>query len=287
MRNRLFIIIFFLALSLCCEAQNTTVAGPPKKAKTTIKKKNTVKKKLSVSRQEHEGYITFTIGGVSFDMVRVDGGTFMMGTDEKSVEIYEGERPSHQVTLSSYYIGRTEVSQALWKAVMGSNPSKVKGNNMPVETVSWNDCQEFISKLNILTGETFSLPTEAQWEFAARGGNKSHDYKYSGSDNIDDVAWCAGHGTYCLHGIGLKQPNELGLYDMSGNVVEWCLDRYASYSSSPQTNPIGSSEDSKYVFRGGSWNGTERYCRVTYRYYIRPDYRFGDYGLRLAISKQE
>lgn len=439
MRNRLFIIISFLALSLCCEAQNTTVAGPPKKKKThdttvtnSSKKKKSNMATLFIDCKTHEveiyvngtrkgtrqwhgrlapgtyqveahlagyqsystsvtlvegdgrlvdiptlkalygslnvsydagakvlldgkellgtspkifnnvsvgahsllimkdGYEsktldvdvvgdeivdvqgsltplstqssntavsqvasipsgtikTFTVNGVSFDMVFVEGGTFMMGNKLD----YE-DRKQRQITLTDYYIGKTEVTQALWQAVMGSNPSWYKGKKRPVDSVSWNDCQEFINKLNSLTGETFSLPTEAQWEFAARGGNKNKGYMYSGSNNIDDVAWYTnnshkyGHATKS-HDVGTKQPNELGAYDMSGNIEEWCSDWYAeNYNFSAQTNPTGPSMGKKRVCRGGDHFSEENACTVVWRFYESPLWTGGYLGLRLALSK--
>ena len=163
----------------------------------------------------------FTVNGVSFEMVRVEGGTFRMGaTSEQEADDWDREKPVHSVTLSSYYIGKTEVTQALWKAVMGSNPSYFKSDNQPVENVSWNDCHEFIRKLNALTGQNFRLPTEAEWEFACRGGNNSRGYKYSGSNNLGSVAWYDGNSGNKTHPVGTKAPNELGIYDMSGNVWE-------------------------------------------------------------------
>ena len=138
-----------------------------------------------------------------------------------------------------YYIGQTEVTQALWEAVMENNPSHFKGLRKPVESVSWNDCQEFISKLNSLTGKRFRLPTEAEWEFAARGGNNSRGYKYGGGSNLDDVAWYKENSGSRTHDVGTKLANELGLYDMNGNVLEWCSDWYGSYDNSSQTNPRG------------------------------------------------
>lgn len=189
---------------------------------------------------ERKATKTFQVGGVSFDMVWVEGGTFRMGaTSEQGSDAWGGEKPVHSVTLSGYYIGKTEVTQALWKAVMGSNPSEFKGDNLPVEQVSWDDCQEFIRKLNSLTGQHFRLPTEAEWEFACRGGNNSCGYKYSGSNDIDNVAWYFDNSGHKTHPVGTKAQNELGIYDMSGNVWEWCSDWYGNYSSGAQTNPKG------------------------------------------------
>ena len=223
----------------------------------------------------------FTVNGVSFEMVRVEGGTFHMGaTSEQEGEAYSDEKPVHSVTLSSYYIGKTEVTQALWQAVMGSNPSNFKGADLPVECVSWNDCQEFIQKLNRLTGRNFRLPTEAEWEFACRGGNNSRGYKYSGSNNLGSVAWYSCGKT---RPVGTKAPNELGIYDMTGNVWEWCSDWYANYTSYSQTNPTGPQSGSDRVYRGGSMGNGVRYCRSSCRIDGFPAWRNNDLGLRLAL----
>ena len=224
--------------------------------------------------------------GISIDMVKVEAGTFMMSATSEMKDPYSDEKPVHQVTLTNdYYMGKYEVTQALWQAVMGSNPSNFKGDNLPVETVNWNDCQEFISKLNSLTGRKFRLPTEAEWEYAARGGKKSRGYQYSGSRKISDVAWYEGNSRSKTHPVGRKQANELGIYDMSGNVWEWCSDWYGSYSSSSQTNPMGSDSGAKRVRRGGSWCYIARICRSSYRYGDAPDCRGLYLGLRLALSE--
>lgn len=226
---------------------------------------------------------TFTVKGVSFKMVYVDGGTFEMGSSSGDSD----ERPVHSVTLSSYYIGETEVTQELWQAVMGSNPSSFTGNQRPVERVSWNDCQEFIEKLNTLTGEKFRLPTEAEWEYAARGGNKSKGYIYSGSNDVDAVAWYSDNSESSTHEVKGKLPNELGLYDMSGNVWEWCSDWYGSYSEALVTNPQGPSSGSNRVFRGGGWRHAAVYCRCASRNAYMSTSTYYYLGLRLAISATE
>ena len=229
---------------------------------------------------------TFTVNGVSFEMVFVEGGTFQMGaTSEQGSETKDDEKPVHNVTLSDFCIGKTEVTQALWKAVMGKNPSHFKGDSLPVESVLWNDCRKFIKKLNAMTGENFRLPTEAEWEYAARGGKQSRGYKYSGSNDLDSVAWYNSNISNKTHPVATKQPNELGLYDMSGNVYEWCQDRYAEdyYSNSPQVNPQGPDFGSDRVLRGGSWVGVPWYCRVSLRFNDTPDYRCICYGLRLLL----
>lgn len=239
---------------------------------------------IAVTQARGNGNTEYSVNGVSFAMVVVEGGTFTMGaTSEQGSDAYDDEKPAHQVTLSDYYIGKTEVTQELWQAVMGSNPSGFTGNlQRPVECVSWDDCQTFITKLNNLTGENFRLPTEAEWEYAARGGNASEGYKYSGSNSIGDVAWYWDNSSSTPHPVKTKQANELGIYDMSGNVWEWCADWYSYYSSSPQDNPTGPSSGSGPVLRGGSWFDDARGCRVACRSSINPDSRSDDFGLRLA-----
>ena len=224
--------------------------------------------------------------GVNIEMVKVEAGSFDMGTTPEMQNPDEDEKPVHRVTLTNnYYIGKYEVTQALWKIVMGSNPSNSKGNNLPVENVSWNNCQKFISKLNKLTGKSFRLPTEAEWEYAARGGNKSRGYQYSGSNTIGDVAWYDGNSGSKTHAVGTKQPNELGAFDMTGNVWEWCQDWHGRYSSSPQTNPTGAVSGSCRVYRGGSLWYPASYCRCSCRFDGTPDFRNGDLGLRLVLSE--
>lgn len=227
---------------------------------------------------------TFYANGVPFDMVEVRGGTFRMGaTSEQGSDALDNEKPVHSVTLSGYYIGKTEVTQALWEVVMGNNPSRFKGDNLPVEWVSWNDCQEFIRKQNALTGQNFRLPTEAEWEFACRGGNNSRGYKYSGSNYIDDVAWYAGNSGIETQPVAAKSPNELGIYDMSGSVLEWCNDWYDGYRCGAQTNPKGPYDGSSRVYRGGSWFNYAWYCRSSNRFSDNPTYRDNYLGLRLAL----
>ena len=209
----------------------------------------------------------------------------MGGTSEQGSDAYDDEKPTHSVTLSSYYICKYEVTQALWRAVMGSNPSYFEGDNLPVEQVSWNDCQTFINRLNSYTGRNFRLPTEAEWEFAARGGNYSRHYKYSGSNYISDVAWYDSNSGNRTHPVGTKQANELGLYDMSGNVFEWCSDWAGTYSSYPQTDPTGPNSGSRHVLRGGSWRSFAGNCRSSIRYRYPPGSRDSNLGLRLVLSQ--
>ena len=229
--------------------------------------------------------LPITVNGITFNMIKVDGGTFTMGATSEQVNPFDGEKPTHQVTLSSYYIGETEVTQALWTAVMGNNPSWFRGDNLPVENVSWEDSQTFIGKLNDLTGKRFRLPTEAEWEYAARGGKRSNHTQYSGGSRIDDVAWYYGNSGSKTHSVKTKNPNELGLYDMSGNVWEWCQDRKGSYSSNAQTNPTGPDSGSYRVCRGGSWCSDGWCCRSSWRGSFSPGFRSLGLGLRLALSE--
>ena len=219
------------------------------------------------------------------NMVKVEGGTFIMGaTPEQGSDVYDGEKPTHEVTLSTYYINKYEVTQEEWQTVMGGNPSSSKGSNKPVECVSWDDCQNFIRNLNWLTGLRFSLPTEAQWEYASRGGKQSKGYKYAGSNNIEDVAWYSNNSGDQPHEVGAKQPNELGLYDMSGNIWEWCNDKWGDYSSDSQTNPTGPSSSTNRVYRGGGWSVSAWHCRVSHRFNYWPDHRDSYIGLRLVLN---
>jgi formylglycine-generating enzyme required for sulfatase activity len=221
------------------------------------------------------GSYTERVNDVSFEMVSVEGGTFQMGSNSG-----EGnERPVHGVSLSSFSIGKTEVTQALWQAVMGANPSGFKGDTRPVENVSWEDCQLFVEKLSRLTGKRYRLPTEAEWEYAARGGNKSRGYTYSGSDNLDGVAWSRSNSGTETHAVGQKQANELGLYDMSGNVWEWCSDWFKGY---PGSSGVTDYTGSYRVDRGGGWFINAQYCRSAYRTCYSPSYRDFHLGFRLV-----
>ena len=224
--------------------------------------------------------------GISVEMVKVEAGSFNMGATPEMQNPDEDEKPVHRVTLTNNYcIGKYEVTQALWQAVMGSNPSDFKGDNLPVEKVSWDDCQDFISKLNAMTGKRFRLPSEAEWEYAARGGKKSRGYQYSGSNTLDNVAWYHDNSGSKTHAVGTKQPNELGIYDMTGNVSEWCQDRYGDYSGVPQTNPTGAVDGKFRVNRGGSWMFFARFCRSSFHSSNSSDDREEYLGLRLVLSE--
>lgn len=228
---------------------------------------------------------TITVNGVSFQMIKVDGGSFNMGSNDS--DAYDDEKPVHRVTLNDFYIGETEVTQGLWYAVMGTNPSYFcNGDNCPVEGVSWNECQQFIQMLNAKTGKKFSLPTEAQWEYAALGGRKSLGYKYSGNNSISTVGWYDSNSNDATHYVKALSANELGLYDMTGNVYEWCQDWYADRydSNNSLTDPIGPISGTLRVVRSGSWKSKSRNCRVAYRFKYAPDYNFRNLGFRLCIN---
>ncbi len=227
---------------------------------------------------------TFTVNGVSFKMIKVEGGTFTMGDEDDNIEAFNSQ-PAHPVTLSTFLIGQTEVTQELWEAVLGRKPSIDKGDKQPVESVSYYDCMNFLMKLNELTGMHFRLPFEAEWEYAARGGNLSKGFLYSGSNDPLEVAWYydnSGNPVPRHKPVAKKAPNELGIYDMSGNVFEWCMDWYENYSSESQTNPTGPNSGTKRVIRGGSYNSNIVLCRVTSRWYEYPYIRNINMGLRLV-----
>ena len=219
------------------------------------------------------------------EMVYVSGGEFTMGaTSQMEGRAWEDEYPAHQVTLSSYYISKYEVTQRLWKAVMGSNPSEHVGDNLPVENVTWHDVQRFLSKLNSMTGKNYRLPSEAEWEYAARGGRRSYGYIFSGSNSLGSVAWYESNSGGCTHPVGAKSPNELGLYDMTGNVIEWVQDRYAPYTADAQVDPVVTSGNGdERVIKGGSWSSVEKGSHVSFRYGENPSNHDGKQGFRLAL----
>jgi len=240
---------------------------------------------------------TETANNLNIEMVAVQGGTFMMGcTPEQGDDCFDNEKPAHQVTLSDFYIGKYEVTQAQWRAVMGTtvhqqrdkaNPASFlagEGDNYPMYYVSWDETQEFVRRLNASTGKNYRLPTEAEWEFAARGGISNSTCKYSGSNTVGDVAWYDGNSGDGTHPVGTKSSNALGIHDMSGNVWEWCSDWFGSYSSNAQTNPQGPSSGSSRVNRGGSWNNLARHTRVSYSLNYAPIHRNISLGFRLACS---
>ena len=252
-------------------------------------------------KAQGEDNLTFTVNGVTFKMIYVKGGTFMMGCPSKNVrDCYDSELPVHSVTLSDFYLGETEVTQALWKAVTGCEPDYNggwteefgRGSTSPAYHVSWNECQAFCEELNsklagqLPSGYRFVLPTEAQWEYAARGGNKSRSCMYSGGNNVGSVAWYNNNCHNKVHPVKTKKANELGLYDMTGNIYEWCSDWYGSYSSVSQTDPKGPLSGTRRVLRGCCWCSYDDSCGVTFRGSNTPDHRFKSHGLRLSLVKQ-
>jgi len=223
--------------------------------------------------------------GLSFDMISIEGGSFLMGSEDP--EAREREKPVHPVTVPSFYMAKYPVTQALWKAVMGNNPSYFQGDKRPVEQVSWDDAQAFIQQLNERTGENYRLPTEAEWEYAARGGIYGQGFKYAGSNKLKEVGWYDGNSHGETKPVGLKFPNELGLYDMNGNVWEWCQDVWhENYEGAPSDGSawMEGSDQALRVVRGGSWFIDTDYCRVAYRNWYYQDYRGGNFGFRLARS---
>lgn len=226
-----------------------------------------------------KGYLSnYPAYSFNYPVTYVQGGTFRMGSNHGE----DDEKPEHSVSVGSFYIGKFEVTQKRWVEIMGTNPSSYKGcDNCPVENVSWNDVQEFISKLNKKTGKTYRLPTEVEWEYAAKGGNKSKGYEYCGSNNVDEVAWHADNSSRKTHPIGQKKANELGIYDMSGNVWEWCSNLFKVY---PRSNVvIDQKTDTWRVFRGGSWYHDSSYCRLTFRAYNNEHDNFN--GFRLVLVR--
>ena len=251
---------------------------------------------IGVNAQVNTAYGTgwnFTVRGVTFVMKQVSGGVVMMGSPQEDPLAEPDELPQHQVTLSSYYIGETEVTQELWESVMGKNPARFKkGPDHPVERVTWLDCMEFIKRLNELSGQQFRLPTEAEWEFAALGGCESQHHLYAGSENLQQVGWYkeniteGGYPDETTHPVKSKQPNELGLYDMCGNVYEWCSDGFGFYTDEAQRDPQGKADATYHIIRGGAWESSPEYCRVKNRYMAYERRQRDRIGLRLALTQE-
>jgi len=218
-------------------------------------------------------------------MVLVKGETFTMGCFDGLGN--DDEFPTHEVTLSDYFIAQNLVTQELWKSIMKSNPSVNIGENLPVENITFNQIMTFIEKLNNVSGKQYRLPTEAEWEYAARSGNESEEYQFSGSNNIDEVAWYEDNSNDQTHPIGTKKPNELEIYDMSGNLWEYCNDYYGNYPDSPQTNPSGPLTGISRIVRGGSFNLSSYYSRISIRGSATPDSKSKFRGFRLALSKSK
>lgn len=246
-----------------------------------------VEKTLSIRQEACQWY-------ESFQMIDVEGGSFLIGAQKDNstsqnydIDAYQIESPVHKVTLDNYCIGVFEVTQAQWMAAMGSNPSIHQGDNLPVENVSWEQIQDFIKLLNEKSGLVYRLPTEAEWEYAARGGNKSEGNKYSGFSVLGACGWYYSNSESSTHEVGTKYPNELGIYDMSGNVREWCNDWFDYYTSSDANNPIGPDNGNMKVNRGGSWTTPAVNCRNSYRHTDFPHEASQDLGFRLAISVKQ
>ena len=282
-KMRYITIVFFLLLPLLVSAQAS--GGQIKRNRITAPNKSKIvsrspQKNTTISNKEQ------IVKNLIKNMVYVEGGTFIMGaTNEQIDDAYVDEYPVHEVTLSSFFIGKYEVTQEEWQLVMGNNPSDNIGKRLPVEKIDWYDCHDFIEKLNMMTGKNFRLPTEAEWEFAARGGIKSQRNRYSGSNQLDVVAWFIDNSSNATHNVGLKSPNELGLYDMTGNVWEWCEDRYGEYDKYEQFAPIGPPFGSLHIIRGGGWESPSANCRTAVRRAIDPRYYSENIGFRLVLEE--
>lgn len=273
---RLSVILMGLALSATMMAQGIIRHKTPVTPSST--KRQSAQPAASPAKQQ-------AVAQLIGNMVYVQGGTFIMGrTSSKAYWCDDSDQPAHQVTVGSFYICKYEVTQKLWKAFMGNNPSWTKADNMPVEWVNWVTAQKFIRKLNAFSGKKFRLPTEAEWEYAARGGNRSHNYLYSGSDDINAVAWWKDNSGDKLHPVGTKRPNELGLYDMTGNAYEWCSDWQEPYQSGAQTNPKGPQTGDWKVMRGGNQSSSESESGVMTRSQCMPDIATCC-GLRLVCDR--
>lgn len=218
------------------------------------------------------------------EMIFVEGGTFQMGSDDNDESAERIEKPRHEVTVSDFQIGKYEVSQRIWEDIMGTNPSEIKGDSLPVTNVSWYDVQDFIKSLNKITKKNYRLPTEAEWEYAARGGNKSLGFIFVGSDNPDSVAWHFDNSDKMPHAVGSKQPNELGIFDMGGNIEEWVNDWYGAYPKNPQINPMGpKASNIGKLLRGGCYASLSKYGRPAWRCVSNPTFRSSTIGFRLAL----
>ncbi len=226
---------------------------------------------------------------LTFKMVFVEGGSFTMGcTEEQAEECVAPEKPAHPVFVRSYAICKYPVTQRQWREVMGKNPCLIPNDDAPVTDVSWKDVQKFIAKLNNFLGTSYRLPTEAEWEYAARGGVMTESMKYSGGNDLYTLGWYKDNAEGEAHPCGTRKANELGLYDMSGNVWEWCSDWYGSYPTDTeveQINPEGAATGTEKVCRGGYFEGPASFCRVSCRSKAKPDYSSSIIGFRLAEEK--
>lgn len=297
---RLITIVFLLAASsIVAMGQNNAVtpgqvealarkvqegAKKPSGQKKVMRKKHVKKKSTTKSSGGSEKSRKTVLQNLVDNMVNVEGGMFEMGATPEQESKVKDEQPVHMVMVASFSIGKYEVTQEEWQAVMGRNPSHFIGKKRPVEQVSWKDCMEFIQKLNSITGKHFRLPTEEEWEYAARGGSRTAKYKFAGSNQLDEVAWYNDNSSKETHEVGNKTPNELGLYDMAGNVWEWCAGRKTDYASSSQESADSGSESFR-VNRGGGWRSGEGLCRNSFRSEDDMDDRLNTLGLRLVMQK--
>lgn len=263
------------------KSRKSASVGSQANRKTTARVSSSSRRGIMTEAQKKK-----IIQNLLWNMVYIPGGTFRMGaTSEQGNDAWDDEKPARVVTVGSYCIGRFEVTQQEWEAVMGNNPSVTKGARLPVTNVSWEDCNRFVDKLSRITGKSFRLPTEAEWEFAARGRTNEMATKYSGGDNLDALAWFSGNSSNSMspHDVGTKNPNELGLFDMSGNVREWCYDCYGSYSNiDKRTNPVAPNNSDKRVLRGGCFFSPARECRVSVRFCDKQDEHYFANGFRIV-----
>lgn len=269
-----FVLSLLLSSSYICNAEKKTSIVKTEDATTLVLGFETPPERVKKNNKS-----------IQVDLMLIKGGIFTMGSN---LPEEKDEYPAHEVKLSDFYISKTEVTQELWYSVMGSNPSNFKGDKLPVELESWHDTQLFIEKLNRITGKNYRLPTEAEWEFAAGGGNSDRNSKYAGTENdneLNDFAWYGDNSNSTTHEVASKKPNPVGLYDMSGNVWEWCSDWFGPYSSETQTNPKGPTTGTMRVRRGGSWFVSANNCRITNRNgRSDPNLRKSGIGFRLAHS---
>ena len=290
--KKFFLYIVLVAFPLLAKAQASGGQITRKSTaqhQSTLAKPNTKKETLGYYSKEYLENKEFYVNGVCFTMVGVQGGVFTMGaTLEQGNDSFTEEKPVHKVAVNSFRIGKTEVTQELWTAVMGNNPSRFKGGNLPVECIDWASCKVFIEKLNAMTNMHFRLPTEAEWEYASRGGENGGKCRYSGGNSINEVAWFSNNSSEKTHIVGTKSPNEFGIYDLSGNVQEWCEDYYSPYEKASQTNPTGPSNGVGWrktrIIRGGSCNDIEYRCRICVRFDLPESGYYNEFtGMRLAL----
>lgn len=267
--------------ALLCVFTMAVQAQP--QAETQPESQELAQQQAQQQKQERPKLYSASVNGVTFIMVEVKGGSYDMGHDLTDGTYFPSDAPAHEVEVADFIIGETEVTQALWKAVMGDNPSRFKDNDQnPVEHVNWGQCQRFIARLNELTNLSFRMPTEAEWEYAARGGQLSKGTLYAGSDDSDEVAWL-GHGAARhTHPVKTKKPNELGIYDMTGNVWEWTSTGFAQYGEQPKLQPTDGGY--LFVYRGGGYINNEQKAIVYHRSYGQLTDSNAYIGLRLAMD---